>query len=69
MATWCILPLSRTTFRSFPLLGREAFKKELSKYKGGKGTIQFPIDEPIPFDLMQKIVKYRVKENLGKKKN
>ena len=47
--------------------GREAFKKELSKYKGGKGTVQFPIDEPIPFDLVKKIVKYRVKENLKKK--
>src|SRR5579864_6070447 len=47
--------------------GREAFKMELSKYKGGKGTVQFPIDEPIPFDLVQKIVKYRVKENLKKK--
>ena len=47
---------------------REAFKKELSQYKGGKGTIQFPFDEPIPFDLVKRIVKYRVKENLNKKK-
>ena len=30
--------------------GREAFRKELSKYKGGRGTIQFPIEEPIPYD-------------------
>ncbi len=44
--------------------GRVAFKKELSQYKGGKGTIQFPIDKPIPYDLVRKIVKYRVKENL-----
>jgi uncharacterized protein YdhG (YjbR/CyaY superfamily) len=42
---------------------REAFRKELSKYKGGRGTIQFPLDEPIPFDLVRKIVKFRVKEN------
>ena len=48
--------------------GREAFKKELSMYKGGKGTVQFPMDKPIPYDLVQKIVKYRVKESLGKKK-
>ena len=49
--------------------GREAFKKELSMYKGGKGTVQFPMDKPIPYDLVRKIVKYRVKENLGKKKS
>ncbi len=46
---------------------REAFKKELSKYKGGKGTIQFPLSEPIPYSLVRKITKFRVKENLGKK--
>jgi uncharacterized protein YdhG (YjbR/CyaY superfamily) len=48
--------------------GKEAFKKELSQYKGGKGTIQFPIGKPIPFDLVRKVVKYRVKENQKKKK-
>jgi uncharacterized protein YdhG (YjbR/CyaY superfamily) len=46
----------------------EAFKKELSVYGGGKGTIQFPLEKPIPFDLITKIVKFRVKENLEKKK-
>lgn len=46
---------------------RIAFKKELSQYKGGKGTIQFPYNKPIPYDLIRKIVKYRVRENLGKK--
>lgn len=40
------------------------FKKELSRYKQGRGTVRFPIDQPIPFDLVRKIVKYRVKENL-----
>ncbi len=49
--------------------GREAFKKELSKYKGGKGTIQFQIDKPIPFNLVKRIVKFRVKENQSKKKD
>lgn len=44
--------------------GNEAFKKELSIYKGGKGTVQFPIDKPIPLNLITKIVKFRVKENL-----
>jgi uncharacterized protein YdhG (YjbR/CyaY superfamily) len=44
--------------------GIEQFKEELSVYKGGKGSVQFPLDEPIPFDLISKIVKFRVKENL-----
>lgn len=48
--------------------GIEAFKAELTKYKSSKGTIKFPLDEPIPFDLIRKIVKYRVKENLDRKK-
>jgi uncharacterized protein YdhG (YjbR/CyaY superfamily) len=50
--------------------GIETFKKELSKYKGAKGSVQFPIDSPIPYDLVRKIVVFRVKENLksGKKK-
>jgi uncharacterized protein YdhG (YjbR/CyaY superfamily) len=43
--------------------GIEAFKKELSAYKGGKGSVQFPLDKPIPFDLIRRIVKFRVKEN------
>ncbi len=44
--------------------GIEKFKKELSAYEGGKGSVQFPFDRPIPFDLISKIVKFRVKENL-----
>ncbi len=47
--------------------GVAAFKKELSKYNTSKGTIQFPLDEPIPYDLITKIVKYRVKENEARK--
>lgn len=43
--------------------GIEAFKKELSPYKQGKGSVQFPIDKPIPYDLVKKIVIFRVKEN------
>jgi uncharacterized protein YdhG (YjbR/CyaY superfamily) len=42
------------------------FKKELAPYKVSKGTIQFPLDRPIPFDLVKKIVKFRVRENLEK---
>jgi len=47
--------------------GIEAFKKELSSYEISKGTIKFPINKPIPFDLVRKIVEYRVKENVEKK--
>ncbi len=43
--------------------GIEAFKKELSSYKGAKGSVQFPLDKPIPYDLVKKIVMFRVKEN------
>jgi uncharacterized protein YdhG (YjbR/CyaY superfamily) len=48
--------------------GIEAFKKELSVYEGAKGSVQFPIAKPIPFDLISKIVEFRVKENLKKVK-
>jgi uncharacterized protein YdhG (YjbR/CyaY superfamily) len=48
--------------------GIEAFKKELSVYEGAKGSVQFPIAKPIPFDLITKIVEFRVKENLKKVK-
>lgn len=46
--------------------GIEAFKDELSVYKTAKGSVQFPLDKPIPFDLISRIVKFRVKENLDK---
>jgi uncharacterized protein YdhG (YjbR/CyaY superfamily) len=44
--------------------GIEAFKKELSVYKGAKGSVQFPLDKPLPVSLISKIVKFRMKENL-----
>jgi uncharacterized protein YdhG (YjbR/CyaY superfamily) len=46
--------------------GIEAFAKELSVYKGGKGSIQFPLNEPLPLELISRIVKFRVGENLAK---
>lgn len=49
--------------------GHEAFKEELSKYKQGKGSVQFPITEPMPLDLIKRIVTFRVSENLVKAKN
>ncbi len=48
--------------------GIEAFKKELSVYKGAKGSVQFPLDQPMPLELISKIVKFRVSENLKKVK-
>jgi uncharacterized protein YdhG (YjbR/CyaY superfamily) len=42
--------------------GIEAFKKELSPYKSSKGAVQFPLDGPIPLNLIEKIVKFRIKE-------
>ena len=42
---------------------QKLFKKELSVFKGGSGTIQFPNDKPIPLDLVKRIVKFRMKEN------
>jgi uncharacterized protein YdhG (YjbR/CyaY superfamily) len=41
-----------------------AFKKELAAYKGAKGSVQFPFDEPLPLALVSRIVKFRVKQNL-----
>jgi len=46
--------------------GVEAFKDELSAYKQGKGSVQFPLDQPIPYDLIRRIVAFRVKENAAK---
>ena len=48
--------------------GIAAFKKELSVYEGAKGSVQFPMDKPLPLALVTKIVKFRVKENLEKAK-
>jgi uncharacterized protein YdhG (YjbR/CyaY superfamily) len=46
--------------------GIEEFKQELSKYDGAKGTIRFPIEKPLPYDLITRIVKFRLKENQEK---
>jgi uncharacterized protein YdhG (YjbR/CyaY superfamily) len=44
--------------------GIEKFKKELAVYEGAKGSVKFPLDQPIPYALITKIVKFRVKENM-----
>lgn len=46
--------------------GIETFKQELKAYKSAKGSVQFPIDKPLPMELISRIVKYRVEENLKK---
>jgi uncharacterized protein YdhG (YjbR/CyaY superfamily) len=45
-----------------------AFKKELSSYKGAKGSVQFPLDRPLPLGLITKMVKFRMKENVARAK-
>ena len=46
--------------------GIEAFREELSPYEVAKCSVKFPLNEPIPYELVKKIVEYRVKENLSK---
>lgn len=46
--------------------GDEEFRREIATYQAGKGTLQFPLDQPIPYKLITKIVKFRVQENLKK---
>ncbi len=45
--------------------GHSEFASELSKYKQGRGSVQFPIDKPLPLDLITRITKFRVQENLA----
>lgn len=47
--------------------GHEAFKQDLTSYKQGKGSVQFPLNRPIPYDLIERIVKFRIAENMQKK--
>lgn len=47
--------------------GHSEFKEELSVYKQGKGSVQFPLNQPLPLDLISKIVKFRLTENLKKR--
>lgn len=45
--------------------GVEQFKDELAQYKGAKGSVQFPLGRPMPYDLIDRIVRFRVAENLA----
>ncbi len=48
--------------------GTAAFEKQLSRYKGGKGSVRFPLDEPMPYELIRKIVVFRMQEHRAKKR-
>lgn len=52
----------------YPVPGgyEEAFKEELKPYKQGKGSVQFPLNKPIPWDLIRRMVEFRVQENAAK---
>ena len=47
--------------------GMEAFKEELKPYKQGKGSVQFPLDRPLPKELIRRIVEFRVSENTSRR--
>ncbi len=49
--------------------GIEAFQKELAEYKTSKGAVQFPLDRPLPLELISRMVKFRVAENLSEAKS
>jgi uncharacterized protein YdhG (YjbR/CyaY superfamily) len=46
--------------------GIEAFKEEIRPYRSGKGSVQFPLGQPLPTDLIRRIVEFRAEENTGK---
>jgi uncharacterized protein YdhG (YjbR/CyaY superfamily) len=48
--------------------GHEAFKEKLSAYKQGKGSVQFPLNQAIPYSLIEEIIKFRIEENFAKNK-
>jgi uncharacterized protein YdhG (YjbR/CyaY superfamily) len=49
--------------------GIDAFEEALASYRTGKGTLCFPFDKPLPWDIIRKVVRFRVRENLNKVRN
>ncbi|GHU92815.1 hypothetical protein FACS189479_02790 [Spirochaetia bacterium] len=49
--------------------GIDAFEEELAPYRSGKGTLRFSMDKPIPWEIVKKVVQFRIKENADKVKN
>lgn|SRR5262249_59132868 len=52
-----------------PVQGDEKLDKELSRYRGEKGNLKFPLDEPIPYELIRRVVRFRVKEHRERMKS
>jgi uncharacterized protein YdhG (YjbR/CyaY superfamily) len=50
-----------------PVKGDEKLKQALAPYKGGKGNLKFPLDRPIPYELIRRVVRFRLKEHLESK--
>jgi len=48
--------------------GIDVFEKELTPYRTGKGTLSFPINKPLPWDIIEKILEYRIKEKIHRNK-
>lgn len=48
--------------------GIEAFRDEFKAYKSGKGSVQFPMDEPLPLELVTRVVKFKLEDNVGRTK-
>jgi uncharacterized protein YdhG (YjbR/CyaY superfamily) len=46
--------------------GIDKFEKELAPYRSGKGTLRFPLDKPIPWEIIKKVIQFRIKENVDK---
>ena len=49
-----------------PISGSKTLEKAIARYAGPKGNLQFPLDEPIPYSLIERIVKFRVKQDMAK---
>ena len=49
-----------------PISGNKTLEKAIARYAGPKGNLQFPLDEPMPYDLIERIVKLRVKQDTEK---
>jgi uncharacterized protein YdhG (YjbR/CyaY superfamily) len=49
--------------------GIDEFEKELAPYRSGKGTLRFPVNKPLPWKIIKKVIHFRVKENLNKKRS
>lgn len=49
-----------------PVRGDDKLRKQIARYRGVKGNLKFPLDEPIPYELIARVIKFRVKEHAGR---